>query len=765
MNEDPTAQFDAYSVNPQAPPPLNDTWGGFRLFSRVGAGAFGEVFRAWDPDLQREIALKLLLPGTLDSEDAYQTTLREARALASVRHPNIVSIYGCNRHDGRVGFWTDFIHGKTLASLLNTQGPFGYHEAALIGLEVTRALAAVHRVNLLHRDIKPENVMREEGGRILLMDFGLSALPQHNIQLAGTPNYMAPELFRREPASIKSDLYAVGILLYFLVSGQTPAQLSGLTTAQAAEACMQRKPLIDLRFNLPEIFLRLVNRAIAPNPADRFQSAGEMAEALAASIGASASSPASSSIPLPLTPISPEAITTRQDENRKEKQERNPWIRLAISAAVLFFIFGRKLPLVGRLFMNHESTASSSGTRQTQPEASDQDDQPDSSDLYDQAQALLLKSYKASDLNAAIDKFKQIPPADAQYPLALAGLGNAHFIQYRNTQDHQLLDQSIAETNRAITLNPKAAPPYVTLARIAASQGKNMEAMQFAQSAINHDHSNADAYRVRADILSAVGRHDEALSNMQTAADLAPDDWRFPMSLGLYHLASGKLQAAADAFRRSADLAQDNGEAFYNLGCVELQLNQLDQSRQDLNRALVLDPHAGIYEAISSLNIAKRDYSAAINAGEKARDMEPDDYLAWQSLADAYRMLPADRGRAQQAYLTAIRYAEEARRKQPANIELLASLAIDYARAGEATRASSVIRQAALLAPTNIKVQYLTGQAAEIIGDRPEAIALIAKSISGGYPLDEINTNPELASLRADPRFQETMHKTAPSKT
>jgi serine/threonine protein kinase/Tfp pilus assembly protein PilF len=762
MTEDPTVQFGAESVTQAAPPPLESTWGSFQLLTCVGTGGFGEVYRAWDPSLQREIALKLLLPGALDTEAEFQTTLREARALASVKHPNIVSIYGCDRHNGRVGFWTDFIHGKTLASLLVTQGPFGYHEAALIGLEVTRALSAVHRANLLHRDIKPENVMREEGGRILLMDFGLSALPQHTSQLAGTPNYMAPELFRRQPASVSSDIYAVGVLLYFLVTGQTPARLNGLTTAQAAEACNHRKPLIDLRSDLPEAFLRIVNRAIALNPDDRFRSAGEMAEALATSLGASnAAEPAT-----PDAALAPPATSNRKQKKEK-REERNPWVRLAIAAIVLFFVFGDRIPIIRSLFDHSPKSSSTSDKPEApeRPETREADEKPDTSDLYEQAQSLLLKSYKESNLTAAIDKFNQIPSSDPSYPLAQAGLGSAHFIQYRNSQDPKLLDLAVAETNDAIKLNPDAAPPYVTLARIAAVQGHNAVAMQMAEKAMSLDHSNADAYRAEADVLDAEGRHDEAIAAMQKAADLAPDDWRFPMNLGVFDLAGGKLQQAAEEFRRSAELAQDNGLAYYNLGIVELRLNQLDRAQDDLDRALKLDPHAGTYEAISWLDIQKGDYNAAVAASERAKNMDPTNYVSWHSLADAYRMIPADHDHAQDAYRKAIHYAEETHQKEPKNAELLASLAIYYARIGDSAHATTMIRQAVLLSPDDPRVDYLAGQAAEIVGDRDQAISLIAKCIGVGYSLAEINRNPDLASLRADPRFQQRLHEAAPAKS
>ena len=291
MNEDPTIPIGALAGKQNIPaeqaeaPAVAATWGSFSLMARVGFGGFGEVYRAWDPHLQREVALKLLLPGVVTGEAEYEAMLREARALASVRHPNIVPVYGIDRHDGRVGFWTDFVRGKTLSVLVGEQGTFGAREAALIGLDVARALSAVHRAGMLHRDIKAENVMREEGGRILLMDFGLTALEQRQTNIAGTPNYMAPELFEGGRATVATDIYAMGVLLYFLVAGDYPARLSGLTTREALDAFPARRPLMDLRPDLPESLLRTVSTAMEMDPAKRFTSAGQLASALAESLG------------------------------------------------------------------------------------------------------------------------------------------------------------------------------------------------------------------------------------------------------------------------------------------------------------------------------------------------------------------------------------------------------------------------------------------------------------------------------------------------
>ena len=168
----PTQTLAARPKGPSGP--ALTAWGPFELRARIGEGSYGEVYRAWDPQLQREVALKILKLRGTNEDEAYETTLREARALARVRHPNVVQVYGVDRHEGRLGFWSDYIRGSTLQALVTAHGPFNAHEAVLIGIDLCRAVSAVHGAGLLHRDIKPSNAMREAGGRILLMDFGSS---------------------------------------------------------------------------------------------------------------------------------------------------------------------------------------------------------------------------------------------------------------------------------------------------------------------------------------------------------------------------------------------------------------------------------------------------------------------------------------------------------------------------------------------------------------------------------------------------------------
>jgi serine/threonine-protein kinase len=272
-------------IAPVRPLPSSDAprWGHLLLLEKVGAGAFGEVYRAWDTKLEREVALKLL-----DARDCTgdPELMDEARMLARLRHPNVVTVHGVDQYEGRYGVWMDFIRGKTLEQVVDEHGAFSAREAALVGLEVTRALAEVHRLGLVHRDVKAQNVMREEGGRIVLMDFGLGhdTTAGPNQDLGGTPVYMAPELFQGEPASVRSDIYSAGVLLYHLVTQSYPVQGGTVDQVSAAHSRGAVTLMTDARPDLPSPFARVIEKATSPEPSRRYATAGQMNAALDATL-------------------------------------------------------------------------------------------------------------------------------------------------------------------------------------------------------------------------------------------------------------------------------------------------------------------------------------------------------------------------------------------------------------------------------------------------------------------------------------------------
>src|SRR5262249_49646502 len=162
---------------------------------------------------------------------------------------NVVTVLGAERHDSRVGLWMEFIRGRTLEDILREQGPSGEREAALIGLDLCRALAAVHRAGIVHRDIKAGNVMREEGGRIVLMDFGAGLEVGKDragkASLVGTPLYMAPEILRGEASTVRSDLYSLGVVMYHLVTARYPLSAGSFQRLREAHQRGEARHLRD----------------------------------------------------------------------------------------------------------------------------------------------------------------------------------------------------------------------------------------------------------------------------------------------------------------------------------------------------------------------------------------------------------------------------------------------------------------------------------------------------------------------------------------
>jgi eukaryotic-like serine/threonine-protein kinase len=257
-------------------------WGPLELRRKIGSGHFATVYLAWDPMLERDVAVKLLGATGRSAE-----IIGEARLLARVRHPNVVTVYGVDQYDGVVGLWMEFVDGLTLTRVLATRGVLGPREAALIGIDLCRAVAAVHKAGLVHRDIKAQNVMREAGGRIVLMDFGAGETRGDRTQsgrITGTPLYLAPELFDSALATIASDIYSMGVLLFHLVTRDWPVTGATLEQIAAAQVRERRQRLADLRPDLPGRFVQVVERALERDPAHRHRSSGAMQQDLVSAL-------------------------------------------------------------------------------------------------------------------------------------------------------------------------------------------------------------------------------------------------------------------------------------------------------------------------------------------------------------------------------------------------------------------------------------------------------------------------------------------------
>jgi len=264
-------------------------WGPLEVRERIGSGQFGEVFRAWDPQLQREVALKL----SSGPQPLVRFWLAEAQRLARVRHPNVLTVFGAAVYEQRAGIWTELLDGSTLEERLRNDGTLGAGELVVVGTELCRALTAVHEAGLTHGDIKPSNVLRDRDGKLVLVDFGAAratGTSQQDLRPQGTPSYLAPEVVEGDAATPASDLYALGALLYRLATGRYWIG----TDAQS---------LRSLRSDLPTSLVATVEALMAEHPSDRPTSAAEAERKLVASQADSTPLPDAKRSNLPLLAV------------------------------------------------------------------------------------------------------------------------------------------------------------------------------------------------------------------------------------------------------------------------------------------------------------------------------------------------------------------------------------------------------------------------------------------------------------------------------
>ncbi len=260
-----------------------EQWGHLRVLERIGRGVFGDVYRAWDTRLDREVALKLMPVSRSTSDPRGTSIIEEGRLLARVRHPNVVTIYGAERIENRIGLWMELVKGRTLQQALEQGNTFSAAKAIAIGLELARAIGAVHEAGLVHRDIKPHNVMLAEDGRVVLMDFGTGHELDEGSRpaLAGTPLYLAPELLNGHALTVRSDVYSFGVLLFHLLTGSYPVHGQSLRDLRLAHETRVTKDVRSARPDVSPKLARIIERAIDPRPERRYESTAAITTELA----------------------------------------------------------------------------------------------------------------------------------------------------------------------------------------------------------------------------------------------------------------------------------------------------------------------------------------------------------------------------------------------------------------------------------------------------------------------------------------------------
>ncbi len=333
---------------------IGKTFGHYQILGKIGSGGMGEVYRARETRLERDVAIKLIPAHVASDPERVARFEREAKAIAALQHPNIVTIHAVESIDGRNCIVMELVDGKTLAELI-TPGGMALEQFFAIAIPLADALRAAHAKGITHRDLKPANIMQDKEGRLRVLDFGLAKLlsaPEVSGEMTiaaadsvtaegrilGTASYMSPEQAEGKPVDHRSDIFSMGIIFYEMAAGIRP--FKGDTPISTVSSILKEKPpsITELRANLPRHLGRVIHRCLEKNPEKRFQRARDVCNELEGLQQEIESGDIEESI---------SASRSRSSMDLQAPKRRIPWLPVAaglvlVAAIAATFLFPRK---------------------------------------------------------------------------------------------------------------------------------------------------------------------------------------------------------------------------------------------------------------------------------------------------------------------------------------------------------------------------------------------------------------------------------------
>jgi non-specific serine/threonine protein kinase len=707
--------------------------GPYVVVAPLGAGGMGEVYRARDPRLGREVAVKVLPAALAGDPVRLERFATEARAAAALNHPNILSVHDVSA-EGAPFVVFELLEGETLRERAGQISP---RQAVDYAGQIARGLAAAHDKGVTHRDLKPDNVFVTNDGQVKILDFGLarlaeapaasalSALPTREQTapgtVLGTSGYMAPEQVRGVPADHRADIFALGVLLYEMLTGQRAFQRLSTADTQAAVLRDDPPPAPPSRPLAPALD-RLVRRCLAKRPEDRFQSARDLLFALEAVAPGSdpGAAPAESSVPsiavLPFVDMSP-----GRDQD--------------------YFCEGLADELINALTRLR-------GVRVTARTSSFQF-RDASLDVRTIAERLKVKTVLEGSVRKAGDRLRimvQLIEAEGGYHLWSERYD-------RELKDVFAIQEEIAESvaralslvlskqerdvlQRRPTSSPEAYESYLKGRRCLARLSTDLRfAAPHLRRAIELDPRFALAWAGLA----------EAGFWLYSWWGARPDD----------------LRQADEASRRALELAPELAEVHVARGAALMLSRRYDEATSEFEAATRLNPRLwDAFYLFGRMRFEQGAFDAAEALWKRGIEVRPDDYQLPIMIAMIYRR----QGRKADKEATLRQGVEVARKHLEANPDDTRAM---YLSAGALTdlgqreESRALLDRALQLAPNDPSVLYNAACVHSIAGDRERALAALSACLQGGWGNPEwIAQDPDFDTIRDDPRFAALLERT-----
>jgi eukaryotic-like serine/threonine-protein kinase len=776
--------------------------GRFRIVREVAQGGMGIVWEAIDEKLDRRVAIKCAKAGF------GKQLPPEVRNARQISHPNVCKIFEIHT-DGEIDFIVmEFLEGETLAERLRRVA-LPKVKSRAIAQQLCAGLAEAHRNKVIHGDLKSNNVIltAEADGsmRAVITDFGLARQPGTPDELlAGTPDYMAPELWKGAKPSVASDIYALGVILCELVSGQKPGEIGGASSTLLLDQHPPHKPVTGNRK-----WNHVLARCLDPDPARRFPSAAEVGRALGPSrrlrwgLGIAAVVAILAAVAYQRHPIAPKetvrlavlpfesgdtGLSARLAQDAKaaithlENNDRTTLALAPAAPAATHSLHGTLKRNHGKIDLHAFLTDTRSGvnvkewnagyapeemrfggvalaglvaeTLQLAPLVKKPAVNAKAKRDYENGLSLVRGDMT---VDSALDAMAKAVAADPDSALTYAGQGEAQWVKYIATNDKTWLDRAAESVSRAESRNPDLAAVHRIAGRLDENAERYDQAMIEYQRAVQIEPENADGNRRLGNVYEFYSRLSEALTALQKAVEVEPKYFRTYQDLGAFYFRRGNYLDAIRQFRKEIEVAPREPGGHFQLANAYLNVGRYGEAEKELRDAIHLRETPGSLATIGLVLMYEGRERDAIGFFLRASRLRPGWYLPWLDLGICYRRTNQN-GKARQANRRGLRAADKQMAKNPRNGHVRAFLAYLCASLGERGRAESEVEQALELSPKDADTRWMAVLTYEALRRREDALAVLAASSS--EMLADLNRWPDVADLRKDSRFQKllTLH-------
>jgi serine/threonine-protein kinase len=716
--------------------------GPYEIVAPIGAGGMGEVYRARDLRLEREVAIKVLPVDVSRDRTRIARFEREAKILASLNHPNVVTIHEINSLEGISFIAMEYIRGRELRRVLRQLERIPLSEIVGYGIQVAEALAAAHRASIVHRDVKPSNIMLTDDGLIKVLDFGLAKVSERIESTinpvtqpgvaVGTTHYMSPEQASGDEIGPASDVFSFGVVMYEMLSHKRPFEGGSQAELFRAILTADPAPLTSVAPHVPPDLAAVVHRCLKPKPDARYRDGGHLVRELR-------------EVQRRLSQEGQDRSTTvtiAVEPPRKIRwNPRRIWITAAIGA-VLATGFAAYVALGhGRWPIALPSVSS-----------------PASSAVLQEAKAYLQRYDRPGNIDRAIEKLERELKTDPHNAALEAALTEAYTRKYTKTSDKEWLRKARELGQTAVTANDDLAMAHQALGTALAEEGQNDDAVRELNRALDLDPLSSQATLGLAKIRASQHRPDEAGELFRRAIELSPGDWRPLHEAGRFAFRQARYPEAIEGWSKAVALTPDNTVLMSALGAGYHMNGQYAEAASTFQRVLEVDPTGMVWSNFGTARLYQGRYAEAVPALEKATQLEPNKSLYWGNLGDAYRWSHL-KEKAAGAYKRAIQLARDALQVNERDTLTRSRLGLYLANSGDSTHALAAIAEARQQAPDDATVLFNSALVYEITHNRDKAFDSLERAIGLGYSMHEVANNAELLSLRSSPRYQDLLQK------